>query len=306
MTEGAPRSFVLIANPAAGKGRGQVALSEVEDVLRGSGCDVETLCTAGPGDAIALAESAASSGRTAVVAVGGDGTLHEVLNGLMRTPVDDRPALGLVPVGTGNDYARMLRVPGRDAPTAARILRDGAIRRVDVGRLEGGDRGPEFFCNNVGLAFMADANAAHEKTRALPGRLSYSLGGAGAFLRFKADPLTVDVDGVSISGRFMIVHVGLGKYCGGGVCLTPDAALDNGTLDVCVVAERSKLKGFLQWPQLSKGLKLDDVTVLRGARIRIHGPRDMLAHADGEVRRVPTGVLVLTLLPGRLDLIHGF
>jgi YegS/Rv2252/BmrU family lipid kinase len=300
-----PRSFVLIANPAAGRGRGDVALREVEDVLRGSGCAMETHRTAGPGEATRLAERAAASGRTAVVAVGGDGTLHEVLNGLLRAQVEERPALGIVPVGTGNDYARMLRIPGREAPTAARILRDGPIRTVDVGRLEGGDKGPEFFCNNVGLAFMADANAGHELSRILPGRLSYSLGGFAAYLKFHADSLTVTVDDVSLSGRFMIVHVGLGRYCGGGICLTPDASLDDGELHVCIVAERSKLKGFLQWPQLARGLKLDDVSVLKGRRVRVQGPRDMLAHADGEVRRVPTGVLVMTLLPGRLELIHG-
>lgn len=208
--------------------------------------------------------------------------------------------MGLVPVGTGNDYARMLGIPGRDPAAAAEVLLAGAVREVDVGAFEGGDQGPEYFCNNIGLAFMAAANAAHEETRFLPGRLSYSLGGLLSYVRYRAERLAVTVDGVTVEGRWMIVQIGIGKYCGGGVCLTPDAKLDNGRMDVCLVAARSKLRGFLQWPRLAKGERLDDMTVLAGKRLRIMGQRGFLMHADGEVRRVPTGVLVVRLIPAGL------
>ncbi len=298
------RSFLLIGNPAAGKGRGDQALAAAERVLRDGGAQVQVSCTSGPGDAERFGRAAAG-GSDVVVAVGGDGTLHEILGGLLSAESSGRPTLGVVPVGTGNDYAKMLGVPGRDPETAARILLEGPLRTVDVGFLEGTDRGPEYFCNNIGLAFMGAANAAHGALRSLPGRLSYPIGGFGAFVRFKPELMTVSVDAVDMSGRFMVVHIGLGRFCGGGVCLTPEARLDDGKLDVCLVAERSKLKCFLQWPQMAAGKVLDDMSVLSGTRIRVQGPRDMLIHADGEVRRVPMGVLVATLQPQRLDVIHA-
>ena len=296
---------MVLANPHAGKGRGEDALRTVEVALRGAGVSLEVRRTEAVGHAARLARAATLDGVGVVVAVGGDGTVHEVANGVLSVK-DGRelPALGVVPVGTGNDYARMLGVPGRDPEGAARVLLEGEARAVDVGRLEGGDRGPEYFLNNVGFAFMGAANAAHEETRALPGRLSYVIGGFGAFLRWSPDRLTVTVDGVSLAGRFMVVHIGLGRFCGGGVCLTPEALLDDGVLDVCVVAERGKLRGFLQWPRIASGERLEDTAVLKGRRVRVWGPRGMLIHADGEVRRVPTGVVEAALLPGALRVVH--
>ena len=289
--------LVLIANPAAGKGRGARALAAVEQTLRAAGVAYEVRQTGGPGEGTRLAAAATREGVETLVTVGGDGSFHEVLAGVLAEAPRETPTLGLIPVGTGNDYARMLGLSGDDPAGAARTLLEGRVRAVDVGRLEGGDAGPEHFCNNVGLAFMAAANAAHERARFLPGRLSYSLGGVASFLAYRAERLEVWVDDVALEGRFLIVHIAIGRYCGGGICLTPGADIDAGEFHVCLLPERSKVKAMLQWSRIAAGERVGDMEILTGTRVRVHGARGFLIHADGEVRRVPTGVLEATLRP---------
>jgi len=297
--------YYVVANPSAKSGRGDSALREVESRLKARGVRPEIRRTQGPGDAARLAEEATRAGAACVVALGGDGMIHNVLNGILAARAESPPVLGVVPVGTGNDYAKMLGVPSNEPERAAEVLLAGTPRAVDVGRIEGAARGPEYFCNNVGLAFLAEANAAHERNRRLPGRMSYALGGLAAWFRWRAELLTVNVDDVSLQGRFMAVHVAIGSYCGGGVNLTPEASLEDGQFHVCVVAECGKVGGMLKWPRISRGEPTPDVTVLKGKQVSVHGPRDMLLHADGEVRTVPTGVLELTLLPGALRVLHA-
>ncbi len=296
---------LLIANPTSGRGQGSRALPEVETVLRAAGAQVRVHRTQGPGEAKERASRAAQDGTSLVVAVGGDGTLHEVLNGLCsaRTPPDAAlPALGLVPSGTGNDYARMLGVPSRDPAGAAALLAKGQLRRVDLGRIEGCSPTPEWFCNNVGLAFMAAANAAHTESR-LPAALSYSLGGFLSYVSYQPEPFQVEAEGRTWEGELMVGQIGIGRFCGGGVDLTPDAGLDHGRFQVVLIPKRGKLRGFVQWPSIARGEKIPGTQVLTGTRIRLKGRPGFLIHADGEVRRATVGELTLTLVPAALRVI---
>lgn len=296
---------LLIANPTSGRGQGSRALPEVEAALRAVGAQVRVHRTQGPGEAQEQAGQAVRAGVALVVALGGDGTLHEVLNGLCaaKTPPDAAlPALGLVPSGTGNDYARMLGIPARDPASAAAILAKGELRRVDLGRIEGCSPTPEWFCNNVGLAFMAAANAAHTESR-LPAALSYSLGGFLSYLSYQPEPFRVEAEGRSWEGDLMVGQIGIGRFCGGGVDLTPDAGLDRGRFQVVLIPKRGKVRGFVQWPSIARGEKIPGTQVLTGARVRLKGRPGFLIHADGEVRRATVGELTLTLVPAALRVI---
>ena len=297
------RAFVLIANPAAGRGRGEVVLQAVDQVLRANGHDVRSERTTAPGDAVELAAQATLAEFAAVVAIGGDGTVHEVLNGLMSVESARRPALGVVPAGTGNDYAHELGMALSDPVAAARVLLDGSTRRVAVGRLQGSERGEIFFGVGVGFAMMSAAAAELQRSRPLPGRLSYFVGGVVALLSFEAPELSVTVDEVSRCGRFMIVHVGLCHTAGGGFCLTPQAGLDTGQLHVSTVTKRAKLTGLLQWPWISKGRQLHGVKIVTGQRVHVQGQPGLLIHVDGELLRVPGGVIEATLLPRELEVL---
>lgn len=296
---------VLIANPNAGRGQGAEAVELAARELRERGLEVRVERTAGPGDAVALARQAAEQGARTVAAVGGDGTLHEVLNGLLARRPAPVPRLGLIPVGGGNDYARELGLPAGDPLAAARVLARGQVRQVDAGRLEGCEGGPEHFINNVGLGFMGLANAARERTRWIPGRASYVAGGLLALWEMRPESYTVWVDGCALSGRFPIVHVGLGRWCGAGVMLAPEARIDNGRFEVFVHGERSKLAMGLAWGRISRGEAREDVATLRGRRVRILGPRGFVLHTDGEVRTATSGAIECTVLPGAVEVIHG-
>ena len=280
---------LLLANPTAVRGRGDEALEAVERILRAGGVDPAVHRTRGPGDARERAAQAERDGVGVVVSVGGDGTLHEALNGLCDAAPAMRPraALGLIPVGTGNDYARVLGIPGRDPRAAARLLLEGHTRRVDLGRLEGAGEGVETFCNNVGAAFLATANAAHEVHRYLPGRLSYSLGGFIEFLRYQAFPLVIRVDGRTLACEATGIQVSIGRFCGGGIELAPDAHLDDGRLQVFVLRRQNKVRTVLEWPRVARGEKVGDISILSGREVELERPdgRELLLHADGEVLR---------------------
>ncbi len=300
-------SVALIANPHAGGGRGEEAARAALAAFEGLGVRPRLLRTGGAGDARRLAAAAARDGASLVGAAGGDGTLHEVVNGVLdagEAPTA-RPAVAAVPVGGGNDYARMLGLAGLDPAAAARAIAGGVARPVDVARLTGGDAGPEHVLNNIGLAFGALANEARERTRWLGGELSYFVAGLLALATFQPDSLVVQVDDVSIQGRFLVAHLGVGRYCGAGIDFAPATRHDDGLLDVVLVTERSKLRAVLEWPRITRGAQRHDVAFLRGRRVRVIGPRGLLLHVDGEVRRVPLGVLELRVLPGALRAVHA-
>jgi diacylglycerol kinase (ATP) len=304
--------ILIVANPTAGQGRGDEDLQVVESALRAAGVSASVHRTTGPGNAQDVASTAEPEGFGLVVALGGDGTLHEVLNGLCSGAVGERPspALGLVPVGTGNDYARMLGVPGCDPRQAAEVLLRGATRRVDLGGLTGlagpsGPREEEWFCNNVGIGFLGVANAAHETHRWLPGRLSYSLGGFIEFVRFKTEVVHLEVDEHRLSPHVFGLQLSIGRYCGGGINLAPDASLADGRLQVCVIHARNKLSTFLLWPRMAAGEKLSNVSILAGERVRVEGKPGFVLHADGEVRRAHADWIEARVKPLALRVVHG-
>jgi YegS/Rv2252/BmrU family lipid kinase len=298
--------IVLIANPHAARGRGARAIAVASTTLRNTGAHVDVRETAGPGDAARLAGDAAREGVSLIGAIGGDGTLHEVANGMLKAGVEALPALGLIPVGGGNDYAKMLGVATNDPHAAAKALLSGPRRPVDVGLLEGADgAAQEYFLNNVGLSYMAVANQAREVARFLPGRASYVAGGVLGMLKLAPERLNLTVDGEVHEGRYQIVHVAIGRYCGAGVCLTPSARHDDGQFEVYLLGQRSKLKTTLQWAWVEKGAPVKDTTWLKGTTIRIVGPPGLLLHADGEIRHAPSGQIDLTLLPGKLQVVHA-
>lgn len=314
----------LIVNERAGRGQGAHAGAQAREALEHRGVHVERLVTRGPGDATELARRAHAEGAAIVAAVGGDGTLHEVLNGLVTLPDDgdvrgggasERPLLGAIPVGSGNDYVKMLDVSRADPRLAALSLLDGRPIAVDVGLLEGagtrdstGPARPELFLNNLGLAFAGAANARIESTRGLPGYLAYLVGAGIEFATYVPQTTEVEIDGRTIyKGRPTMVHINLGRYCGGGVIFTPDAVLDDGLFDVLVLGELTRLGSLVRWKSITNGgaRTMEDVALVRGREVKVRGPAGELLHADGEVRRFIGGEVVARVVPKAISVIHA-
>ena len=242
---------LVVANPAAHSGRNASAAQEVEGLLASTGmaAAIERRLTAGPRDAASLA--ARSTGFDTIVAVGGDGLIHEVANGLMSLPHDDRPALAVIPMGSGNDFARTLGLRRNDAKGALEQLRRGRRRTIDLGRVSTDAGTSAHFVQT--LSFGLDAAIALDTTRR---RASGSLQrGSGLFvssgLRIMATasrgyPCTMTLgESPSRELRELILAVQNGPTYGGGFRVCPHARPDDGLLDVCFNVSRPPTPALL-------------------------------------------------------------
>lgn len=260
----------------------------------------EFALTARSGHATQLARAAV--GRHArVLAVGGDGTVHEVANGLLSSGAPELPALGVVPVGTGNDFAKMT-YPARLAPEAAiAALAAGTTRRFDVGRAW-----EEYFVNSIGVGLDAEVAQRVNRYKHWPGAAGYVVAALGAIWHRRARPMRVTTDDGEWSGSVTVLEVGVGPCAGGLFYLTPDARPDDGLLDLCAIGPFGL--GFLlrAGPRVLRGTHgaLEGVRMSRSTRVRIvasDGP--LTAHFDGEVRAPGSGTLDITLLAGALPVL---
>jgi len=262
--------------------------------------EVTLVLTERPGHATALAR-AGGGGVERVIAVGGDGTVHEVANGLLTAGLEAPPALGVVSVGTGNDFAKMTNSARLRPAEAIAALAAGSTRRFDVGEAWG-----EYFVNSIGVGIDADVARRVNMYKHWPGALGYIVAALGAIVHRRSLELQVEVDGASWSGPTVVLEIGVGPCAGGVFYLTPDARPDDGLVDVCAIGPFGL--GFLltKAPRVLTGrhVSLPEVRMAKGARVRVtsaDGP--LTAHLDGELRSPGTNVLDVTLHQGALPVL---
>lgn len=254
------------------------------------------------GHGATLAEEAASDAAEAVVAIGGDGTVNEVVNGLLRVPEARRPALGVVPDGTGNDFGYLLGLRPGDLDGAVRVLAAGATRVLDAGEVNG-----RFFANSVGLGFDGAVAETAAKVRYLKGFPAYLWSVFSVLRTWENFELTLTADGRTISGRALLAAVANGPRSGGGFLLAPDAKADDGLFDVCRLGDLGKLEAVRHLPKALDGshVGLPWVTILRAKEVVLASDRPLTAHVDGNLA---TGVahpepLRIRVLPRALRVI---
>ncbi|MEK9135729.1 MAG: YegS/Rv2252/BmrU family lipid kinase, partial [Bacteroidota bacterium] len=217
------RKYTFILNPSAGKGAARKLRSKLFDAIRSRTSDFEFHETNQPGDATEIARQTASP---IVVAIGGDGTVHEVANGI----IGSEKVLGIVPVGSGNDFIKSIGVPREILSSLSCIFRH-QTRIVDAGRVEvranrsglGGNSSVSHFVNGVGIGFDA---AVAEKTRRInyaSGTLLYLIAVLQTLGKYKSPDFTISIDGRQVRSRNLLIAVGNGVCAGGGFYLTPDA-----------------------------------------------------------------------------------
>ncbi len=237
----------VIVNPVAGRGRSRRVWPTIEAELRLQGLSFETVFTERPGHAKELAQQAVKSGYQVVVAVGGDGTLTEVVNGLAGSGV----LLGLVPVGSGNDFARSLHIP-QDITEAVGILAGGARLTVDLGRV-----GENYFINVAGVGFDAQvALTMAEKARWLKGTAAYVYAVFRCLFSCKPFPLRLELDGQEQRVNALLIAVANGQYIGGGMHIAPEAQVDDGYFDVVVLENISPFAFVKSFPSVFRGTHL--------------------------------------------------
>jgi YegS/Rv2252/BmrU family lipid kinase len=294
------RRLVAIVNPAAGHGRAQSRWRRLERLLRRHGVRPEVWHSRRRGHATELAREAIDLGFTTILAVGGDGTVHEVVNGLsLNSRLRHDVELGIVPGGTGMDFVRNLGVgPGLEA--AARRILHGTARRIDVGVWS--DRPDRSFVNfaetGIGAAVVAREAQIH---RSMPGRASFFLAALAAVRKQENVVTRVSVDGIpAYDGPLVSVIVANGRYFGGGMKIAPRARIDDGELDVLVLGDFSRGELLTQVWKMYPGVHLghSKVAWLRGSRIDVNPLEPTNLDLDGEL--FGRGPYSFGILPGAL------
>lgn len=293
---------MLIVNPHSAGGRTRALLPEIAERLRQLNIDFDLEQTAGPGQAVELARQATLAGYGRLVAVGGDGTLHEVANGLLEMDREKSVVLGLIPGGSGNDFAAALGIPAAPAAACDR-LKDGSVRLVDAGRVTV-DGDCRYFVNNVGLGLDAEVTIASTRTRYLRGLALY-LSSALPVIAFGRWPYTLQfwINDQERRQPITLLTVANGTRVGGGFFLTPHAKLDDGLFDICYAAGLSRLETLKLLPRAIKGTHLDHpaVTITRSAAVKIVSESGVPAYVDGEVLCTAGRHFELEILPRALS-----
>lgn len=304
----------VIMNPVAGGGRLKRRWPDIGAVLQSAFGDFELRETQAAGDGERLAMDFAANGFDLVIAAGGDGTLSEVADGLVNAAAEGHSAaLGILPCGTGTDFARGL---GLDVGYETAIRRMGASkgRAIDAGRVcyidEHGALASRHFINlaSVGIsgAVARAVNADARKGRVSAKALFY-WHTVAEFIRYRFQDVRITVDdGEPIEARVGLVAAANGKFCGGGMMLAPDAVLDDRLFDVVILRAAGKLGLIWNMRLLYGGRHRNHpaITILRGRKVMVEplGPsaRPMLIEADGEAPgRIPA---TFEILPGAITL----
>jgi YegS/Rv2252/BmrU family lipid kinase len=295
----------VILNPIAGRGAGARLSREIRDRLRSHGLGFELIHTCGPGHATDLAREAVANGSDCVVAVGGDGTSNEVLNGLMEAGAGPSgPALGILPIGTGNDLAFSAGL-SLDLREAYQVISGSRSRVFDVGWIRADNEAPRYFGNGTGMGFDAMANIESRKITRLRGFAVYLIAVLKTLTFYYQAPLTtIQVDDQTIVQPSLLVSIMNGHRVGGSFYVTPDAEMDDGVFDVCIGRQMSRLRmvGFV--PQFLRGTHTGDklVTMARGRRVMVDSETPWAAHVDGEIYGVGARRYEVEILPQRLRL----
>jgi diacylglycerol kinase (ATP) len=292
-------TVVVVANPTAGHGKAGRLIGRVTAELHALGIDHRVRVSESAADLERLAREAAAEGAEIVAVLGGDGSVGAAANGLVGT----RTALAALPAGTGDDFAKAIG-PGR-LDAATRLLAAPDIRDVDVVQVTAGAQ-QRCFVNIAGAGFDSEVN---ETANAM----SVKLGATGTYVvavlktlrRFVPAHYEIEVDGQRTVTDAMLVVVGNSRSYGGGMRVFPDARIDDGLLEICIVHALSTPAFLRAFPRVFRGTHTSHpkVTMLRGTRVSVEADRRIQVYGDGE--RVGSLPAAFEIRPGALRLVVG-
>jgi len=265
----------FIINPVAGRGRGERVVPLLREKMEAAGRGFELSLTSGPGEAAKLASLAAREAET-VVAVGGDGTVNEVVNGLRG----GKAVLGVIPVGSGNDFVKMVSVPARPEEALRLLLGEGEVRTVDIGVAN--DR---LFTNSLSMGIDAAVARSMNRNRWLPGQLAYYYGVMTNLFLYRCRRLRWSADGEEGETVSLLAAAMNGTTYGGNFRVAPRARCDDGLLDMVVVGRYGLLGRARYLPVLKKGrhLGLPRITWRQVKRLRFVSDWPLPIQTDGEL-----------------------
>ncbi len=298
---------LLIANPTSQNGKGAAAAYEANRLLCAQGIDAECVLTEHAGHAADIAASASERGVRTVIALGGDGVIHEAVNGIMRLARDRRPALGVIPVGSGNDFARTVGMSEK-LERAIVQLAGAQTKPFDIGCVNG-----VYFMET--LSFGVDAAIAldtveRRKRTGKTGTLLYLEAGIDQLFhhlhthRFEAKLFDGTSDGRVVEGEFFLMAVQIGRTYGGGFAVCPDARVDDGLFDICLArAPLSVPKGTFIFLLAKNGhhTRFKAIEFYRAPALEIRVEGEVAVQVDGEP--LVADVYRIETLPAAIDVL---
>ena len=301
------RRVKLIFNHFADNGRGWRIASSLQATIEHMG-GAEWTGTEYPTHATELALEAAQQGFDVVVAIGGDGTVHEVVNGLMQVGSDVRPMLAAVPIGNGNDFCSNVGIESDPTDAIIRAF-SGEPRGLDIGMVEDGSGRVEYWDNVLGIGFDAKAVINSQSIKRLQGTGMYFVAAVKTILRDHHAPhFKIRTDSEEIEDDFLLVAFCNGRREGGGFILAPEALPDDGVLNYAMVSWLSRIKMFRMIPEFMRGTheRFDEVTLGQFRDLQLESDHPLLIHTDGEIFANSTNnvrELTVKVLPNAIRLI---
>ncbi|OGO44665.1 MAG: hypothetical protein A2W37_07840 [Chloroflexi bacterium RBG_16_63_12] len=298
---------LLIFNPMADRGRSGQQASDLRAMVDEMG-GADWQGTEYPAHATEIAAQAALQGYQTIVALGGDGTVHEIVNGLMKIEAAHRPRLGIVPMGSGNDFAGGAGIQMNQQEAMRRVF-TGTPKPVDVARIQDGTGRTEYFDNTLGIGFDAAINIRSRSIQSLQGFMMYLTATLLTIARdFAAPHMKVTYDGGTLDEPLMMITVGNGPREGGGFLTTPESKMDDGLLDFVYIRPVSKVRMLQLVPKVMNGthVKEKEVKIAQTTKLVVDADRALPIHADGELfapYEADVRHVEITLVPGAIQVI---
>jgi len=272
--------------------------------------DVDWSGTVYPGHAIQLAQQAGEQGYDMVIAMGGDGTVHEVINGLMRVPEEKRPVLGVVPVGSGNDFAHGINASQKSTEALTCAL-DGEASTIDLGLMTDEHGRKEYFDNTLGIGFGAVVTIRSHKLPVVRGFLMYLTAVIQTIiLNHNAMAMQIQTDDQKWEQSVIYLVICNGPREGGGFLIAPDAKIDDGLFHYAMITNVSRAMMFRIVPEVMKGThgRFKQVRMGTCKKFILSADRPLYIHADGEIFTGPGTDLrkvSFEIMPNALKVVRG-
>ncbi len=306
-----PRARVIL-NPTAGDGRAGTAAERILVGLERRGIEADIVSTTGPREAVTLGLESARARYDIIIAAGGDGTIHEVANGLLKALAQgvDGPVLAVLPVGTGNDFAKLIGPLG-DLEASLDIIAAHDLRRFDAAVAEWEGRS-QWFVNAAGTGIDVEVvrQVQRRRGRPSPAITKYLAAVLRSLVSYRAIPFRIRMDDEVIERDTMIIAVANGRCIGGGFWICPSAEPGDGVFEICIVNELSFFGAMRALPQIMRGKheQHPEVEMFRATTVDIEalGPDPIFFQLDGELHE-PPGLrrLSLRLVPAALPILVG-
>jgi len=288
----------FILNPNAGQRKGTKAFQKAVPLLKKKGIQCEVRISKFPGHAVQLAQNFNPTRYEGIVAAGGDGTLFEILNGVLKNHSDFDLPIGQIPVGTGNSFIKDMEI--HSIEDAVEKIASGKTKKVDVGFFKH-PGGENYFINLLGTGFVANV-AQHAFKYKSMGSLSYVFGVLEEVIRLKPEPLEMTIDGKVFHRNYIFAEICNSKKTGGNMIMAPDAKIDDGLLDVILLNNISRFNLLKVFPQIFKGTHIHDphAETFKGREIKITTENPHRLTPDGEV--LGTTSIEVSIFPNKVSM----